>query len=318
MPNDPHRTVAAHVQAAIARGLGGAAQPNAPAVRSGGELAAHVQAAISNGQGALAQAKQTYPGARAPAPHVQTAMTTHRGTSVQSKNEPTGPSDALQAAGVLLPMKRKRSDDKRARRKSTRKQTEESRRRSSGFTQPTKRLRRQSATYRNVEVYSTSPDEDPEAAIRQAQKDKKVWNGRRPSWTTGFPQKFWDEKEDKDGCWVCALGYKNCRQRDPEKSHHELEIGHKIGIYGYVMEECDREVVCDGKRHWSCYLYDDVVRANEDMANLEPQCKTCNRHPRQKKKDEPSGEQAPVKLGVCPQKRKKKRPTCTAIKLTAL
>jgi hypothetical protein len=189
----------------------------------------------------------------------------------------------------------------RTKRKTTEKNTEETNTRVLAGSEPSKRSRRMSASYQNVdlfELHGVAPNQD----LRQAISDKKIWDGHRKSvsWSTGFAAQFWIDADPHHLGWQCAHAYGDCRQPNYANAHHDLEIGHKIGFYDQIVNNCDPVDVCDGTRHWTVYLYDAVVAANEKESNLEPQCKTCNRDPRQQGKDDRGGgKYKPEDAGAC-------------------
>lgn len=149
-------------------------------------------------------------------------------------------------------------------------------------------------------------------------RSKKIWGGYRatfgsPSlgWTTGFAAKFWEGWKTAAG-WRCESQGSDCTRRDYSQDQEGLEIGHIEGFYNCVTG-VDTIRVCDGERHWYVVLYADVVAANENMSNLQPQCRSCNRARSQQKKDPRlGGEYQPERGGDCP------GDSCTTRKIEAL
>lgn len=201
-----------------------------------------------------------------------------------------------------------------ARRASTLSKTKMSMAKARAGAVPYARSRRESVSYKNVEAH-----EDygsfilPYKAKDDAVKNKIVWSGLRANvpWSTGFAAAFWNTYSDDDTVrtskggskeWRCAHRFEGvCQQPDWEKSHLGLEIGHIQGFYSHIASTVNTKVRCDGARHWLVMLYDDVVAANEDISNLQPQCKKCNRDPRQKSKDDQgAGKYQPEEQGLCP------------------
>lgn len=167
---------------------------------------------------------------------------------------------------------------------------------------PANRSRRNSATYANVDLFELH-GEAPNAELNRAIAARKIWSGFRAavSWSTGFADRFWARTDSGGGTWACSHRYDNCRQPNLAAGHAQLEIGHITGFYNQIVGNVDPVVVCDGRNHWEVMLYGDVVSANEAMGNLQPQCTTCNRDPRQKRKDdEGSGKYRPEQKGTCP------------------
>ena len=158
--------------------------------------------------------------------------------------------------------------------------------------------RRSTATYDNVEA--AKKNKPVESKIDKAIKDKIVWNGFRGgvNWTTGFPEAWWTSVDQGMG-WKCSHGFENCQVPNyVQGSHVLLEIGHRDGFYA-AMNGLDPVQVCDGEEHWEVYLLDDVIARNEDVTNLEPQCTSCNRDKKQKRKDQQSGGFQPQAIGKC-------------------
>ncbi len=199
-------------------------------------------------------------------------------------------------------------------RASTKKKTEDTNTKVLAGPEPTVRSRRNSAHYQNVDLFAlhgVAPDQE----LRDAIGAKKIWSGSREdvSWSSGFPANFWNDTA-VGGTWVCAHAFPGvCRQPAPAATHTQLEIGHRKGFYNQVVDSVDTSIVCDGAKHWEVMLYDDVVEANEEEPNLEPQCKSCNRDPRQKSKDDQGkGKYQPEERGACP------GPGCNETKISEL
>jgi hypothetical protein len=216
----------------------------------------------------------------------------------------------------VQPSKRKRDPEpntvSKRLRSSTKQQTLETKQRQATGHPPVNRLRRKNTTYKNVNAFNsvgTNPDKDMNDAIRA----KRVFSGFRKdvSWSTGFPATFWSQPKF-GGQWQCAIQGDNCKHPNLTADHSDLEIGHVHGFYNQVVSKVDPIVVCDESSHWEVYRYRDVVAANEDLSNLEPQCGACNRSVRQQRKDDHGGgKYQPEKKGHCPGKGK-----CTAIRLS--
>lgn len=202
-------------------------------------------------------------------------------------------------------------------RETTEESTKKANARSYAGSEPSKRNRRSSGHYRNVEVYEKFGEFIQErAAIDTAVAQKKLFSGSRDdvSWSSGFPSAFWADREVAPGMWQCAVHRPAiCEQPAPAPHHHALEIGHKHGFYTTVGENVDTRTVCDGTSHWQVMLHGEVVEANENDANLEPQCGSCNRDVRQQAKDDRGkGKYQPERSGPCP------GPGCGEVKIAEL
>jgi len=195
------------------------------------------------------------------------------------------------------------AEEPRARRKTTENASQESKARAVGGRRPSERSRRLGVGgYSNVEAYEALEEKGQNLTLDAAIKGKKIFSGdrRQVPWSPGFSTEFWETRKTDSG-WVCAKRGAGCTQRGYSKDHGGLEIGHKKGFYGVVEDEVEQLLVCDGVKHWWVLRLGDVIRANEDKDNLEPQCEACNRAANQQKKDRRGkGDYGPEEIGPCP------------------
>ncbi len=157
-------------------------------------------------------------------------------------------------------------------RSSTRKQTVEARK----DQMPKHRIPRKQYE-QEVEFTNQYAEQLKKSKIQAAQDKKLIWNGVRSQigWTQQTTRTFWNNHNN--GGWICSLQSDDDCTFQIRKNHHKgLAIGHKVSFYTNIGDNCDRKVFCDGENHWYGYLRSDVIRVNENLANLEPQCTKCN------------------------------------------
>ena len=114
--------------------------------------------------------------------------------------------------------------------------------------------------------------------IEMAKDKGLIWNGIRShiGWTNKTKEDFWKNHE-KNGGWVCKLKIPGkCIQLTVQDNHKKLAIGHDVSFYTNIGDNCGRILFCDGIDHWLGYLRSSVITVNENLTNLEPQCKKCN------------------------------------------
>lgn len=128
-----------------------------------------------------------------------------------------------------------------------------------------------------VERNEQYAEELKKTKIEMAQDKKVIWNGSRKQigWTSDTIKTFW--ANHNHGGWLCSSKIPGkCTALALQNHHKNLAIGHKVSFYRHIGEECDAKVFCDGTNHWQGYRRSDVIAVNEDLDNLEPQCKACN------------------------------------------